>query len=385
MAETQIPARPVRLGTKLLMVMAAAVVAAGLCELLARIVFPAPPARARQPALLYQTDPELGFVHVAGQTGYLDDGLASINAMFLRGALPDVSPDPEALRVLAIGDSTTFGWGVNDDQTYCAALDRQLHEHALAPRPEVMNAGVVSYDLKQSVRFLRRLVPNVHPKVVIVGLFWNDLPYQTMSPDGVPQTVPDSAPPGATPDAARAAVEAPRVFRMANQPSRFNMLLRSSRMLYVLRHAWLGLIAPTDAASNQVQWERALLEGRRTPSIDEAWRDIEATFGEIRALADASGFDVGVLTMPIRAQVEQSYPNAEYQTRVRALAEARGFFVIDPLPRFREAANPQALFIPYDRIHFSPLGNELLAKTAYEALSGRPEFRQAATTRQDQE
>jgi lysophospholipase L1-like esterase len=379
MTETQITARPVRLGTKLLMVMAAAVVAAGLCELLARMVFPAPPARARQPALLYQTDPELGFVHVAGQTGYLDDGLASINAMSLRGALPDAAPDADALRVLAIGDSTTFGWGVNDDETYCAALDRHLHEDAVARRPAVMNAGVVSYDLEQSVRFLRRLVPKVQPKVVIVGLFWNDLPYQKVSPDGVPQAVPDSAPPGATPDAARAAAEAPRVFRMANQPSRWNLLLRSSRMLYALRHAWLGLIAPTDAASNQVQWERALLEGRRTPAIDEAWRAIDATFAELRELANGAGFDVGVLTMPIRAQVEESYPNAEYQTRARAIAESKGFFVIDPLPLFREAGNPQALFIPYDRIHFSPQGNELIARAAYEALRERPEFRHAAT------
>ncbi|HET9372623.1 MAG TPA: hypothetical protein VFO19_20310, partial [Vicinamibacterales bacterium] len=166
MTDTRIHGRPVRLGTKLLMAMAAAVVAAGLCELLARAVFPPPPARARQPALLYQTDPELGFVHVPNQTGYLDDGLASINGMFLRGPEPAAMRDAGALRVLAIGDSTTFGWGVNDDQTYCAALGRQLRAHGLGQRPEVFNAGVVSYDLKQSARFLRRLLPHVRPQVV---------------------------------------------------------------------------------------------------------------------------------------------------------------------------------------------------------------------------
>ena len=64
---------------------------------------------------------------------------------------------------------------------------------------------------------------------------------------------------------------------------------------------------------------------------------------------------------------------------MRALAEAKGFFVIDPLPRFREAADPQTLFIPYDRMHFSPQGNELVAQAAYEALRERPEFRHAAS------
>ena len=63
---------------------------------------------------------------------------------------------------------------------------------------------------------------------------------------------------------------------------------------------------------------------------------------------------------------------------MRALAEAQRFFVIDPLPKFRDAANAQALFIPYDRIHFSPRGNQLIADAAFEALRERPEFRHAA-------
>jgi hypothetical protein len=50
--------------------------------------------------------------------------------------------------------------------------------------------------------------------------------------------------------------------------------------------------------------------------------------------------------------------------------------VIDPLPRLREHAR-ENLFIPYDRMHFSPGGNGLIAREAFEALQHRPEFHEA--------
>jgi hypothetical protein len=147
-----------------------------------------------------------------------------------------------------------------------------------------------------------------------------------------------------------------------------NRVLRSSRVLYVLRQMWAGTVAPTAAASNQLQWETALLEGRQSAAIDAAWLDVEQSLAEMRDLGAAGGFDVGVVTIPIRAQVERPHPNAAYQTRVRAMAERLGLFVVDPLPGFTAQPEPAPLFIPYDRMHFSALGNAQIAAAAFEAL-----------------
>ena len=354
----------VSLGAKLLLGCVAVVVAFGVCEAGARLVYTAPPEPAREPQLLFQRDPALGFIHMPNQVGWLDDGLASVNAMGLRGRLPQTPAPAGLLRVLAIGDSTTFGWGVNDDETYTAQLEQRIAAMDAGRPVEVINAGVSAYDLRQSLKRLKLLAPALHPNLVLVGLFWNDLPYETITPEGVSLR--------ATPVAAGlSSGSSSKPWRLGNQPSRLNRILRSSRVMYVLRHAWLAAIAPTEAATNQVRWEMALLEGRESEAIDDAWKDIERTLTEIRATSQAAGSDVAVVIMPIRSQVEGRYPGAAYQTRAKRIAESLGLQVIDPLPLFQAQSNPARLFIPYDRMHFSTLGNTQLAAATFEALRDR--------------
>ncbi|MCC7009135.1 MAG: hypothetical protein IT184_09985 [Acidobacteria bacterium] len=362
----------VGLGARATAALVAIFIAFGLCEIGVRALYPAPPEPAREPQIVYQTDPALGFVHVPNQVGFLDDGLATINALGLRGDLPE-DPKPDgAVRVLAVGDSTTFGWGVGDRETYCAELERLLRHQFPERRIEVVNGGVAAYDLKRDYKLLERLAPRLKPDIVLVGLYWNDLPYEGVSPDGVRLAASTGIPAAVVP--AAAGTTSPGTFRLGNQPSKWNRLLRSSRVLYTLRHAWLSAIAPTSAATNQVQWEMALLDGTQSPAIESAWADVKASLKQFRDLGAAQGFAVGVVTMPIRAQVEHEYPQAQYQTRVRAIADALGLFVVDPLPVFVQQLDRDQLFIPYDRIHFSALGNADLADAVFEAIRTRPEF-----------
>ena len=79
----------------------------------------------------------------------------------------------------------------------------------------------------------------------------------------------------------------------------------------------------------------------------------------------------------IRAQVERPYPQAQYQTRLRTIAERIGMFVIDPLPGFLDGTESKRLFIPYDRMHFSAEGNARLAGAAAEFLRAWPESERA--------
>jgi lysophospholipase L1-like esterase len=383
----------------------ALVVGALLCEGVARLAFPAPPNPAREPAVLYQSLPGVGFIPAVNQTAWIDDGLVTTNALGLRGALPARPKPPGVFRVLAIGDSTTFGWGVNDPETYPVLLEARLNaELGDGRRWEVVNGGVSGYDMKRATRLLAYLAPRLEPDLVLVGLFWNDLPYERVSPDGIPQSdapaglpAPDAqddlqtepAPAaGATSGTAAGSSDttspgdpaletlpdpppsAP--FRIRGRPTTLNRVLRSSRLLYVLRQSWAGLVAPTGAGNNQLQWERALLEGRRTAAIDAAWQDVEASLTEMRDLGAAGGYEVGVMPIPIRAQVEQTFPEADYQTRVRDMAARLGMFVVDPLPYLTAQTDVSGLFIPYDRMHFSPAGNAQLAAAVFDALRERP-------------
>jgi hypothetical protein len=127
------------------------------CELIARALFLAPPYPYREPSLAYIRDPQLIYFHKVKQVGWIDDGKASINSIGLRG--PElVIPKPEdRFRILVIGDSLTFGWGVNDPETFCALVESTLNDGKKMHRVEVVNGGVSGYTTRQE-RVLLSLV-----------------------------------------------------------------------------------------------------------------------------------------------------------------------------------------------------------------------------------
>ena len=163
----------------------ALLVAVVLCELLARMVFVAPPDPTREPAVLYQALPGVGFVQAPNQRAWIDDGFVTTNSLGFRGDEPAVPKPQDVIRVLTIGDSTTFGWGVNDPETYPAQLEARLNAETSGDNWEVVNGGVSGYDLRRATQLLAHFAPMLQPDLVLVGLFWNDLPYEAVSPEGV--------------------------------------------------------------------------------------------------------------------------------------------------------------------------------------------------------
>lgn len=96
------------------------------------------------------------------------DGLTT-NADGFRGpALRDPEPDG-AIRVLALGESSTMGANVGDDAPYARQLERLL-----GPPWEVVNAGVGAWTVWQSHAFLSERVDALDPEVVVLYHQHND-------------------------------------------------------------------------------------------------------------------------------------------------------------------------------------------------------------------
>ena len=93
------------------------------------------------------------------------------NALGMRG--PEPAAERAQARILAVGDSFTFGVGVNDDESYPAVLAQMLHERGV--EAEVLNAGVPGYGFDQAQRAALSWSAALRPDLVLVGVHCTDL------------------------------------------------------------------------------------------------------------------------------------------------------------------------------------------------------------------
>lgn len=88
---------------------------------------------------------------------------------------PLAKDGPDLWRIVAVGDSCTFGGG-NEIDTYPAMLGRLLSAQApTGERIDVVNAGISGLNSELALRRLESRVPPLHPNVVTLYIGWNDL------------------------------------------------------------------------------------------------------------------------------------------------------------------------------------------------------------------
>lgn len=105
------------------------------------------------------------------------------NNLGVRGSADVEIPKPEdTYRILGLGDSFTFGVGVEDDETFLALLEDQLQTDATADkRIEVVNAGVAGWGTSHQLAYLIDRGFALEPDLIIIGTHTNDLNDNIMS------------------------------------------------------------------------------------------------------------------------------------------------------------------------------------------------------------
>ncbi len=94
-----------------------------------------------------------------------------INSRGLRG--PEIEPTDTKTRILALGNSCTFGWGVAYTNTFTSLLQEKLNASVGGDLYQVINAGVPGYSSFQGRRLLPQLM-DLHPSAVLIMFGWND-------------------------------------------------------------------------------------------------------------------------------------------------------------------------------------------------------------------
>ncbi len=128
-------------------------------------------SRYGQSFKMKSTNPRIGHVHRPGAEGRLMNVQVNINADGLRDREYSIERDRHSRRIIFLGDSLTFGWGVEEPEIFATILERRLSKD----RPtEIINFGTGNYNTTQEVSLFLNKGLKYNPDAVVLFYFIND-------------------------------------------------------------------------------------------------------------------------------------------------------------------------------------------------------------------
>lgn len=134
----------------------------------------------RYAALLKQkVADERSHIHKSNTVATIMGQEVRINTKGLRDRDYPYTKNNSTYRILSIGDSFTFGFGVPQDNNFSKLLEKHLNKTNLITknmpyRYEVINAGVGNYNTLQELAFLKLEGHNYKPDHILLNFYLND-------------------------------------------------------------------------------------------------------------------------------------------------------------------------------------------------------------------
>ncbi|MCK6430964.1 MAG: SGNH/GDSL hydrolase family protein [Burkholderiaceae bacterium] len=158
---------------KNLLLLAVSILVAALgSELVARWLFPEWAPRTGTVTQFWQYDAKYGWSHVPGASGRFAsfgfDTTVTTNSIGFRGREVPLQKKPSTTRILVLGDSYVWGFGVQDDEVFTSKIER------LCPRVEAVNFGVSGYSTDQELLLYRDKGAAYGADVVVLVIAGND-------------------------------------------------------------------------------------------------------------------------------------------------------------------------------------------------------------------
>jgi len=286
----------------------------------------------------------------------------AINSLGFRGPETTEAKPPGTVRVIAVGDSFTYGTGVDDADTWPRLLEAELRARAARSgaeqRVEVLNWGVPAYNTRQELAQLKHKVARFAPDLVVWCVYINDASGERRGQDdGAPREHP---------------WEARMVERLGLTSGRFAEGARrtpaQARMM-----AWRERSRLCDLVASKLNgWLTARLTTR---GYLADWAEgspgramVESSLPQAAVLARVHGFDLVTVMYPDLPSLAGDYDFAEQHAFVGELCAKAGIEFHDLTGVFvgRDPASLQAH--AHDK-HPNGLANRLAAKVLAEIVA----------------
>lgn len=119
-------------------------------------------------------DPSQGHKHIPGRSAHLMGVDVAINSHGHRNRETPIEKPSNVVRVIMLGDSLTFGWGVPAEDTVSRKLEVLLNNNESEKRIEVINTGIGNTNTEMQVARFLADEAQFSPDIVVLNYFIND-------------------------------------------------------------------------------------------------------------------------------------------------------------------------------------------------------------------
>jgi hypothetical protein len=313
------------------------------------------PIYEQDPIRVYRLKSNLDFVHKTKE--YTARYVTDAQGLRTDGASPALTLEKpnDVFRVLALGPSFAFGWGVNYEDAYVYQLARQLR--VPGKRVELINLGTPSQSIPFQLKWLRETGYCYQPDLILQTVYAED-PSQMECDDQLPEQSP---------------IVKDGYLHLQSVTWGKKLRLWSASLFYGWR-LYHGIVGTRTSASGD---GRELYRKESSASDAECLRRYRR-FTEFVNSALTNRAQIAFLYVPVAHVVrpEDSYrvknPVDPLAARKRtdelaSMLQSNQVHLINPLPALVKKDQSARTYFLYD-IHFTPAGNRVVSEVALPSL-----------------
>ena len=291
---------------------------------------------------IYEADPQLYWKLKPNQDCFtkIDHKPVHINSHGTRGADFAAEKPAGTLRILSLGDSRTFGWGLTEAETYSGRLQQLLQKKfGSSKKIEVINAGVNAWSYPQMFVYFRDYGLAFKPDVVVLAEanLWTE-------------------------------------FSEKNSPEFVRQFMLRVRLKNLLRHFAIYHYVIEVKLKGLYERERTKfipVDPNQDPLFKaEQQKDPDALFRSamenLCRLAQTNGVKPVLLFLPSLTDLNSTNVSSVLKEK-RLVHGELGAPLVDLTPELLPGG--KALYLEADPVHLNPAGNEIIAKKLFETLT----------------
>jgi hypothetical protein len=258
-------------------------------------------------------------------------------------------------RIMVIGDSFTFGMSVNIDDTYVKQIEKMLNQRDI--KAEVINCGVIGYDMWHYLKLLREKVILYKPDLVLLGLFANDIA-RAKPPQNNPDIWNDQ-----NPFASKSNIS--KIYLVNFAKNIFTLI--ETKYRYQRGHEYLMGIEERKKKIGPENPDDIFYQVVYGKAKEELYHHFYESLEEFKQFCNDN--DIRLLCLLIPDAIQLNNKPATYVNQfIKESCDKLNLPLIDVLPEFERVKDPRTLYLfPLDA-HTSPLGHRIIADSVVDRL-----------------